>query len=576
MKNIFRIVVVAMLLLSVTALCTLAAPSTVENTDSAWENEANYDAELLADSTKCGESLSWTLDEDGVLVISGTGAMYNWDSVENTPWYSVIDDILKIVVSEGVTNIGSNAFDIEYSGDIDTDFGDLLYEVVSSGQVGGIKWEVGDNGGLYLSGEGELSDFASETQVAWKPFRDSITYVSVANTVTGIGAYAFYGMTKLESVSLPDSVITLGDNAFSGCTSLTEIYLGLVKSAPSNAFSGCTSLNTIKAGSYDCYLGIKGSLGENFVSELGIGEKRKVVELELPKTVTSVGYGAFDRFFCVVTGYKNSYAEHFADSYGFVFVPHDIAINIGEKLDDGNSRYVEIDGFQYEIENDDNYYYVSPEKDMLIEIVEKESADSIYAVRTSYYYVDSEKSEYTELSGLGTYMENVKDATIRTKDPVSVRYTSQITTVSKREKVDFVIEEYGFIVGMKSLIDRKETQLNFDFERYAYGVAYNRESGLDLVFDSHDDDKCIFTGILVNVPAKNYSTVVTAKTYTKIKIDGKEFIVYGEPVNTSMYDTAKRLVNTDDVTPEQNEILKGIIRRVEDDELGIPGDDLFS
>ncbi|MBR2021766.1 MAG: leucine-rich repeat domain-containing protein, partial [Clostridia bacterium] len=529
MKNIYRMIMATLLLLSVTAFCAVAAPSPVENADKAWEGEAQYGIELFADSAACGDSLTWSLDEDGVLSISGEGAMYNWDSVKDTPWYSDIDKISQIVVYEGVTSIGSNAFDIEYSGDIDADFGDLLYEVVSSGQIGSIKWELGDNGGLYLSGEGGLSDFASENEVAWKSYRDSITHVSVAESVTGIGAYAFYGMTGLEKVSLPDSVTSLGENAFSGCTALGEIYLGLVNSIPSNAFTDCTSLKTVKVGSYDGYLAIKEIFVSNPAIELRVGDYKKVIDIDLPRSVTSIGYGAFDRFFLVVAGYKNSYAEQFADSYGFEFIPHDVAINIGEKLSAGNIRYAEVDGFQYEIENDDNYYYVTPEKDMLVEIVEKESADSIYAVRTSYYYVDSSKSEYTELLGLGTYMGNEKEASIRTKDPVSVRYTSGISTSAKREEVDFVIEEYGFIVGMKSLIDRRNTQLNFDFERYAFGVAYNRESGLDLVFDSHDDEKCIFTGILVNVPVKNYSTVVTSKTYTKIRIQDKEFIVYGEP-----------------------------------------------
>ena len=58
----------------------------------------------------CGENLTWELDAEGTLTISGIGAMTNYTSETETPWYADRGSIQKIVVSEGVTSVGDNAF----------------------------------------------------------------------------------------------------------------------------------------------------------------------------------------------------------------------------------------------------------------------------------------------------------------------------------------------------------------------------------------------------------------------------------------------------------------------------------
>ena len=241
-----------------------------------------------------------------------------------------------------------------------------------------------------------------------------------------------------------------------------------------------------------------------------------------------------------------------------------VDISIGEKADESNVRFFEIDGFQYPLyERADNLIKIVPKKDLLIEVVEKDSRDSLYTVNTKYYFVDYETMTYRELSKLNSFMDNNNHATIRTKDPISTRFTSQISTSAKREETDFVIEEYGFIIGVKSLIEKTDSQLNFDFVNYSSGVAYNKESGLDLVFDSSDDDLCVFTGILVNIPTANYGTVVTSKNYTKISVDGSDFIIYGEPVSASLYDVAKEQLTSLDENDPRREALQQIVDTVD-------------
>ena len=65
---------------------------------------------LAEGDNKCGEDLTWKLDEIGILTISGTGDMYNYSSAYPAPWSAKNNDISEITVSEGVTSIGNNAF----------------------------------------------------------------------------------------------------------------------------------------------------------------------------------------------------------------------------------------------------------------------------------------------------------------------------------------------------------------------------------------------------------------------------------------------------------------------------------
>ena len=51
----------------------------------------------------------------------------------------------------------------------------------------------------------------------------SLTSITIPDSVTSIGRWAFSGCTGLTSITIPDSVISIGENAFSGCTGLTSI-----------------------------------------------------------------------------------------------------------------------------------------------------------------------------------------------------------------------------------------------------------------------------------------------------------------------------------------------------------------
>ena len=88
----------------------------------------------------------------------------------------------------------------------------------------------------------------SVMSIGWWAFRDceSLTSVTIPNSVTRIGGRAFEGCTSLTSVTIPNGVTSIGDWAFYGCTSLTSVTIpNSVTSIGGRAFEGCSSLTSM-------------------------------------------------------------------------------------------------------------------------------------------------------------------------------------------------------------------------------------------------------------------------------------------------------------------------------------------
>jgi hypothetical protein len=74
----------------------------------------------------------------------------------------------------------------------------------------------------------------------------SLTSITIGTSVTSIGNYAFQGCSSLISITIPNSVTSIGGSGFYGCTSLTSITIpNSVTSIGGSAFYGCTSLTSI-------------------------------------------------------------------------------------------------------------------------------------------------------------------------------------------------------------------------------------------------------------------------------------------------------------------------------------------
>ena len=149
-------------------------------------------AAYLCASTPFGNrGLSWSF-ENGVLTINktgnGTGEMPNYTFGNTAPWHSHKDAVVRIVVGEGVANIGDYAFE-KYT---------------------------------------------------------ELTSVTFSETVKHIGAYAFFCCSGLTSVALPEGLESIGYRSFHYCTGLQSVTIpGSVTIIRHEDFAGCRNLKEI-------------------------------------------------------------------------------------------------------------------------------------------------------------------------------------------------------------------------------------------------------------------------------------------------------------------------------------------
>ena len=185
-----------------------------------------------------GSNLTWTLDSEGVLTISGSGNMYDYyyndDDLSNAPWYRIRSRVKSAVIAEGVTSIGKRAFT----------YCESLTSVTIPDSVTSI-------GSYAFQGCRSLTSVTipdGVTYIGDYAFHDcrSLTSVTIPDGVTSIGEYAFWGCESLTSVTIPDSVTSIGDSTFSNCTSLTSVTIpNSVTSISESAFYNCTSLTDV-------------------------------------------------------------------------------------------------------------------------------------------------------------------------------------------------------------------------------------------------------------------------------------------------------------------------------------------
>jgi hypothetical protein len=110
----------------------------------------------------------------------------------------------------------------------------------------------------------------------------SLTSVTIPNSVTSIGSGAFAECTSLTNVSIPDSVTSIGESMFYDCTHLSVTIPGSVTSIGEIAFqsSGLTSVTIPDSVT---------SIGNNAFDDC-----TRLTSVTIPNSVTSIGFGAFD------------------------------------------------------------------------------------------------------------------------------------------------------------------------------------------------------------------------------------------------------------------------------------------
>lgn len=231
---------------------TVTYPMGTENYTPAQES----DAAVIA-SGSCGGSLTYTLTEDGVLTISGTGAMTNYSYYSTAPWYANRAMISRVVLSSGLTSIGNYAFyectklaSVTLPGGV-TAIGSSAFQKCSALKSVFIPTGVTSIGASAFDGCSQLTSVSipqGVTAIASSTFSGcaALTSVSIPAGVTSIGSSAFSGCSSLASVSLPDSITAVSNSAFYNCSSLESLSIPQgVTAIEGSTFDGCTSLRQV-------------------------------------------------------------------------------------------------------------------------------------------------------------------------------------------------------------------------------------------------------------------------------------------------------------------------------------------
>ena len=235
-------------------------------------------AEVSGECGKYGDNLTWTLDDDGTLTISGNGEMEDWYVfTSEPPWNSEDERIKKVIIKDGVTSIGDEAFlmcsnladieipdSVERIGDSAISGGRYLtdikipagvktmgYMAISSFWLKSIT--VDENNQNFSSEDGVLFDKDKTELISYPRAKAGTEYV-IPESVKRIGDAAF-SCTDITDITIPQGVTYIGENAFNG-TDITSIEIpDSVTHIDDLAFQNCHNLTSVEIPNGVTYIG---------------------------------------------------------------------------------------------------------------------------------------------------------------------------------------------------------------------------------------------------------------------------------------------------------------------------------
>lgn len=278
-----------------------------------------FAAEIVASGT-CGDNLTWVLDNDGTLTISGQGDIPDYPSA-NPPWFFHQGSIDNVIIEDGVTSIGYFAFvfcagidNVSIGRDVKYIDEWAFYECNSLKKI-----NVSEENTSYCSVDGILYS-KDMTTLLKAPCQKTYNTFSIPGGVTSIGAGAFSNCTNLMGVNIPVSVTDIGDEAFLYCTRLTNVIIpDSVTAIGSSAFKSCRSLTNVVIGNSVTTIG---SAAFMYCSNL--------TNVSIPNSVTSIGTSAFND--CGLTSVTIPYGVTDIGSAAFMYCNNLTSVTIADSV----------------------------------------------------------------------------------------------------------------------------------------------------------------------------------------------------------------------------------------------------
>ena len=254
----------------------------------------------------CGDNLTWTLNtKDSTLVIAGTGKMTNYNNYSSfAPWLDYRSYIKYVTLPDGLTSIGGHAFS----------WCESLTSITIPNSVTSI-------GELAFQGCRSLTSITipnSVTNIGEFAFDwcEGLASITIPNSVTSIGERAFGYCSSLTSITIPNSVTSIGKSAFASCSGLTSIIVeegntmydsrencnAIIETATNTLIAGCQNTiipNSVTSIGDEAFMkcsGLTFIIIPNSVTSIG-GHAFSVcsglTSVTIPNSVTSIGIGAF-------------------------------------------------------------------------------------------------------------------------------------------------------------------------------------------------------------------------------------------------------------------------------------------
>ena len=292
-------------------------------------NQINRKQLATNDSGSCGTSVTYTFTAStGELKISGSGAMNSYPF--SAPWNSYRSSIKSVTIGNGVTKIGSSAFSncyyltsVTIPDSVTTIGSDAFYycsgltsvtipDSVTSIDGSAFRFcsgltsiNVDENNTSYKSIDGILYSYDGKTLIQCPGGKTGS--ITIPNSVTSIGSQAFYGCSKLTSVTIGNSVTSIGSSAFYGCEGLKSVTIpDSVTTIGAYAFNYCTGLigqltipdSVTEIGYWafcDCFGLTSVTIGDKVttIRDEAFRDCSELTSVTIPDSVTSIGYDVF-------------------------------------------------------------------------------------------------------------------------------------------------------------------------------------------------------------------------------------------------------------------------------------------